>query len=487
MTTLESFNPFQRSSNNRKHPKADLYLPYAKLKTVDESVAISTSYFSKIPDPVKVEIVSFLALKDLAPFSLTCHKFKYLVDDEKIWKPLSQKYFHIKEKLYSQTWKAFYFEMKAELKAQEEEKQQVLLESRRHQYACGMRCPPRQDPLRPAPTVGIDHFVPVGGFKVHPNTNPQPTISFGVELQDVASELLKFLRLLNDDVRFEKKELVLEAMRRYDMFMKLKVKYPQTYLVPTVDIEMIWQCHLLRPLIYKGDCLKIYGTFIDHALLANHTQQSFLERGLIDTAKIWMNEYKEDYCTLPDPNEVIPRFCCPPFSGLQSIMPKSLYWNRTTVDLEKYKNSRWINPFQLTPENVIADRKWLAYYDQFIGEEFVYMEKRVITRALKAYERFLYMAAKYPPGSGELVHPTYVIDVIWHSHMINPRIYQEDSLKYVGYIMDHDPWPEVALESMQSSYSTTNSVWEKEFAIPMEKEHQMEDWGSFGSHMDWDD
>jgi hypothetical protein len=251
----------------------------------------------------------------------------------------------------------------------------------------------------------------------------------------VAEQLLQFLKLVDEDRRFQKEEMVVLAMRRYDMFMKLKVKYPLTFLVPTLDIEMVWQSHLLRPVKYKEDCLKNYRTFIDHAFLANEAQQAFLDRGLEETAELWKKEYNEEYCPLPLNNEPAPRFACPPF-GLVNLMPQTLYWWKTQADLTYGQAGKWNNPFQLTAKNIIDDRQWLRYYNKFIGDPHKRSQKKILNRAIKAYERFMYMAAKYPPGSGELIHPTYVIDVIWHSHMIHPHIYREDSQRYAYTLLN---------------------------------------------------
>jgi hypothetical protein len=67
------------------------------------------------------------------------------------------------------------------------------------------------------------------------------------------------------------------------------------------------------------------------------------------------------------------------------------------------------------------------------------------------------MAAKYPPESGEFVHPTYAIDLIWHSHMLYPLEYYEDTKGIVGYFMDHEPWPAVELCEMKASFAV--SFW----------------------------
>src|SRR4051812_8011874 len=44
---------------------------------------------------------------------------------------------------------------------------------------------------------------------------------------------------------------------------------------------------------------------------------------------------------------------------------------------------------------------------------------------LKSYERFLFLVAKTMTTKGEgavedLLHPTYVIDAVWHTHMLHP-------------------------------------------------------------------
>ena len=62
------------------------------------------------------------------------------------------------------------------------------------------------------------------------------------------------------------------SIRRYELFMKL-VAYERRrppeiaakkYLIPTIDIELIWRCHLTLPDNYDKYCATIGSTFIDH-------------------------------------------------------------------------------------------------------------------------------------------------------------------------------------------------------------------------------
>ena len=100
------------------------------------------------------------------------------------------------------------------------------------------------------------------------------------------------------------------------------------------------------------------------------------------------------------------------------------------------------------------DENWISFFDKYVKEakQYNYLKQRFYDRVLKSYERFLYMAAKYPPESGDFVHPTYAIDLLWHSHMIYPENYYNDSKRIVGYLMDHEPWPDVEVCTMKASF-----------------------------------
>jgi hypothetical protein len=78
--------------------------------------------------------------------------------------------------------------------------------------------------------VGKNRFQPTGGFDQHPNYTQ--------------SEILVFLRTI---------EL-------------------------TVDIEIIWQTHLLRPEMYRNDCLRLFRRVIDHSLMIKKRNRPFLKR-----------------------------------------------------------------------------------------------------------------------------------------------------------------------------------------------------------------
>ena len=41
----------------------------------------------------------------------------------------------------------------------------------------------------------------------------------------------------------------------------------------------------------------------------------------------------------------------------------------------------------------------------------------------------------------ELTHPSVCIDLIYHTHMIHPVAYHNDTIRLCGFMPDHEPWP----------------------------------------------
>ena len=50
----------------------------------------------------------------------------------------------------------------------------------------------------------------------------------------------------------------------YYRFMQLKVSHKNILLIPTLNIEIVWQTHLLRPKRYRNGCLRLFDQVIDH-------------------------------------------------------------------------------------------------------------------------------------------------------------------------------------------------------------------------------
>ncbi|CAF4792756.1 unnamed protein product, partial [Rotaria sp. Silwood2] len=91
---------------------------------------------------------------------------------------------------------------------------------------------------------------------------------------------------------------------RYYRFMQLKAYHSTNILlIPTIDIEVVWQTHLFRPEIYQADCLRLFHQVIDHSLLINDIQQHIKEQAFQDICQLYEQRFSEQYCPLTSIDE----------------------------------------------------------------------------------------------------------------------------------------------------------------------------------------
>ncbi len=212
---------------------------------------------------------------------------------------------------------------------------------------------------------------------------------------------------------------------RYYRFMQLKASHPNILLIPTLDIEIIWQTHLLRPEMYREDCMRLFHRIFDHSLLTNDIEQFLKEQAFIDTCKLYEERFGEEYCPLPEAKTAGPKFAHPVFGSLKCLIPVYTYWDETHYEFSTTSSkSSNENPFSFTEADIILDGNWLDLCKKFMKNmlsqvpikryyretDEIDLSTSSIERLKKSYERFLYMATKYPPSNGySFVHPTYAV------------------------------------------------------------------------------
>ncbi len=217
-----------------------------------------------------------------------------------------------------------------------------------------------------------------------------------------------------------------QMIQRYYRFMRLKSSTPPNILlIPTLDIEMIWQTHLLRPEIYKNDCLRLFGRVIDHSLILNIINQSFKEEAFFDTCQLYQKRFGEKYCSLPEKNEVASNNQCESLNHNEWIYS---YWDFTHFEFSSNSPNDYENPFSFTEGDFILDGKWLNLCKQFMSDAnkklpiwIRFFNKSAgfdlgsgtLKRLKKSYERFLYMAKKYSLKDGNgFIPPTYAVNFL---------------------------------------------------------------------------
>ncbi|CAF1430270.1 unnamed protein product [Rotaria sordida] len=372
--------------------------------------ALTQSVFARIPSEIMLRIFKLFSVPDLCNVSLVCRRFKMIVDQDEIWK---------------------------------------------------LKC------------------------------NCE-TIELSVDIEKTARELIKLLeKALKFQQQWQQPSIVKHMITRYYRFMQLKASYPSNILlVPTLDIEIVWQTHLLRPAMYQADCLRLFRRVIDHSLLITDIEKFLKDQAFRDTCQLYEQQFGQQYCPLPSTytkNNATSNFHHYPLYIDTNTNSTYSYWDKTHFEFSSEQPNNYENPFSFTEGNLITDGKWLDLCKQFMSKALktaplddyhrtwssgIDLEPGAINRLKKSYERFLYIAAKYPLKDGhEFIRPTYAIDIMWHSHMQEPLNYVADCVRIVGYVIYHSPWPINKDDTKNKTCIQANKLWKDEFKVDLMIDH----------------
>jgi len=192
-----------------------------------------------------------------------------------------------------------------------------------------------------------------------------------VNIDRTAPELISLLEKTSHFQQKWKESIILKQMiKRYYQFMQLKSSLPMNILlIPTLDIEIVWQTHLLRHQIYQNDCIRLFHRVIDHSLIINDIEQFFKEQAFLDTCQLYEQKFGEKYCSLPlieEKNEVKSNSIYHKYESLYHIKPIYSYWDKTSFEFSLNSSKNYENPFSFTEDDIIRDGKSFDLCKQFM-------------------------------------------------------------------------------------------------------------------------
>lgn len=245
-------------------------------------------------------------------------------------------------------------------------------------------------------------------------------MNFSVDLDRTAPELISLLKKASSlQERWQQPAIFKQMIQRYYRFLQLKSSTPSNILlIPTIDIEMIWQTHLLRPEMYRNDCFRLFHRIIDHSLIIDDINSSFKEEAFLDTCRLYEQRFGDIYCALPS-------------DGKYSAQSLYSYWDQTFFQYSDQSPLDYENPFSFTEADFILDGKWLSLCQQFLSKTEkkhsvwnrlfhrtttdIHFDSNTLKRLKKSYERFLFMAAKHPLADGHgFIPPTYAVNLFFN-------------------------------------------------------------------------
>ena len=77
----------------------------------------------------------------------------------------------------------------------------------------------------------------------------------------------------------------------------MKQRHSKARLAPTRDIDFFWHLHMLSPVAYHRDCLRLFGRILDHdgGFGKGVGELPLLQQVFARTAEWWEQEYGEPY------------------------------------------------------------------------------------------------------------------------------------------------------------------------------------------------
>lgn len=462
----------------RCHPPVRC-LPQQQETTGTDPANLFFAHPLPLPGELVEHMLSYVGPKGLVAAGAASRLWYDVTSRDNLWQPYLEA---SAGRTKQHSFKELFLDLLAEKKRRAIRRQNATIQvmNWRCMAACGMRGYRAPLELRPKVEPGIFH--PSPAWPVHPNTSNELTVDLGFDVIKSAEVLANFLRTCGENNAFKRPEFLKWALWRYARFMQLKADHADRFLVPTTEIEYVWQSHLLRPEDYARDMQQVLRMpeVIDHRIVGTDGDYLVFDEALRETADLWQRTFGEKYCEIPDEpvREVMPCFRDHALScTIQEEGNKSLWYEPRDFNSESTVPASvpadWACPFSLSVEDLVKDGEWYGHFVKENGSSYgFYPTAGWYGLAAKAYEHFLYFCHIYE--GDEMAHPTYAIDFMWHLHMFHPTLYREGTKRLTGRVLEHIPWPDA--HYAEANFTRTNDVWQREFGIPIQEETRKGPW-----------
>ncbi|KAJ3131282.1 hypothetical protein HK100_006554 [Physocladia obscura] len=136
--------------------------------------------------------------------------------------------------------------------------------------------------------------------------------SLSLDLIGAAIRQRKFSRkIVSGAVDWGERNALAKAIFRYRRFIDLMKVKPTNFLVPTLDVDLIWHTHQLFPENYKNFGLREIGRVINHD---DNVAAEILSESFETTANLWKATFQEKYSTqFEELTRVKPEFVNPSY------------------------------------------------------------------------------------------------------------------------------------------------------------------------------
>ncbi|XP_071096191.1 uncharacterized protein [Haliotis cracherodii] len=234
---------------------------------------------------------------------------------------------------------------------------------------------------------------------------------------------LSFLELVDNRGHLYEGPVLLRAIGHYERYwLPFASKHPIEVLAAPLDIEWVWHCHMLAPMSNQKDCLSIVGVLVPHKLIGSYERQKYLSM----TEYLWNKECPETSFHAKTEGS----------TGEKDLVSSISY------DL------------------VSASARQKQFFYQVSLPH--YKHRTYLQTAMKRYKQFLFLLKSNP---NSFLAPTFDIDLVWHTHQLDPVAYLSDTKRLLGKILSHDDSVNDRSQNSKLTNATmrTSSLWKNVF------------------------
>ncbi|RKP24347.1 hypothetical protein SYNPS1DRAFT_29884 [Syncephalis pseudoplumigaleata] len=270
--------------------------------------------------------------------------------------------------------------------------------------------------------------------------------------------------------------LLLRAEQRYLHWLAyLHKRRPETMPVPPLDVAMMWCTHMLSPLRYMEDMIRLFG---EHMLDYSIPFEQLTDKEADGTFRVdsrsqleWEQITGLAYTLDPACKSPFSMTCLSSYAHtLRAIRLPSV----PCVALARHDLGEAVpgcggclrqEPFPAAPAHEGGAPDELSQLSDADAPAHpaphpsrLSRQPDVLHKAVDRYGKFLALMAVEKKA---FLVPTLDIDLAWHTHQMHPKRYQTYTLKLVGRIVNHDDT--VTNKRLDASYLTTADSWYKQF------------------------
>ena len=227
--------------------------------------------------------------------------------------------------------------------------------------------------------------------------------AYKIEISVTEHDILDHLKVLRKidsqgQDKFYQENYVRNSIRRYETcWLPLITTLSDNFeddlkFAPPLDVQWVWQVHMLAPCLYKSDLERLFGRRVNFQTNIENIQSLRSK-----TQQCWSQEF---------PSE--------PFDHPKEVIATD-YVSRMDYNIAE-----------------AIQRQKSFFYQVSLPH---YKSKSFLQKCIQRYKMYLYLKSKNP---NTFLVPCYDMDIVWHTHQCHPILYGQETVALLGHILPHD-------------------------------------------------